>query len=378
MKSLVSKHNDIQKHISLRAIRGHVDKDILSCEDRSEDIDLAISQLRDGGYGITVPELMECSIDDLKAASFRLWSEEEENGQVLMLIPVLLIPFLPVDMSVYQVASDMTSNETKNCVYKLGEVDTTEIDGCIAYGLWIQSAIHADKILPYPVPDTWTKDILIVHLTSKIKELKAAGNINKDPKRTPNLFALRREMKSILEYIKSDNEVDLKLLVDRYLKLLGVENEIDILKQTFDLAQTRLSRICQKYLKEEHGINIENLVVTKEIGHGIYNGEPITINVRMYGGVTYNEIYMAFYSDDITGLHMPVRMPVYETEEIRTAYFNHNIAYDNLKYREAAQRLEDKQHDDDFDVEAEAEAFADFEHYMTNEQDDDEDRGQSL
>lgn len=237
---------------------------------------------------------------------------------------------------------------------------------------------HVDKILPYPIPDTWTKDILIVHLTSKIKELKAAGNINKDPKRTPNLFALRREMKSILEYIKSDNEVDLKLLVDRYLKLLGVENEIDILKQTFDLAQTRLSRICQKYLKEEHGINIENLVVTKEKGHGIYNGEPITINVRMYGGVSYNEIYMAFYSDDITGLHMPVRMPVYVTEEIRTAYFNHNIAYDNLKYRDAARRLEDKQNDDDFDVEAEAELFADFEHYMTNEQDDDEDRGQSL
>lgn len=375
MKSLVSKHNDIQQHISFRAVRGHVDKDILSFEDRSDDIDLAISQLRDGGYEITVPELMECSIDDLKSAGFRLWSEEEENGQVLMLIPVLLIPFLPEDLSIYQVASDMTSNETKNCVYKLGEVDTAEVGGCIAYGVWVDSEATTVMSVSDSAPDDWTRTILMTHMSENIKALKTAVNVCDTPELVHPLVNMRREFKSLLNKLEN-NSIDTDTCAIKYMELLGVNRKHQLLREQLISTQNALSTLCQKFLKDEHGVDIQNLIVNKKTAHGTYKGSPITINVRMYGGLIFGETYIGFYSDDIPELHMPVKLSVYEDGDVRTAYVNYTSAHDEWIYRNVTDEFESDS--DDFDAEAEAEAFADFEHYMTNEQDDDEDRGQSL
>lgn len=376
MKSLVSKHNDIQKHISLRAIRGYVDKDILSCEDRSEDIDIAISQLREGDYGITVSELIECDIDDLKAASFRLWSEEEHNGQVLMLIPLVLIPFLPPDMLVYQIASDLSSNESKPCVYKLGEVDTAEVGGCIAYGIWVNSDATVTSVVDHlNLPEMWTREITVAHLITNIQALKIAINNCSTPDMFQPLVNMRTNFKSLLEQLET-NSINVDECVTKYLKLLGVNQKEYRLREQLKTAQETLSELCRKFLKEKHGVDVEGLIVNKKTAHGTYMDSPITINVRMYDGSKCGETYISFYSDDIPELHMPVRLSLYEDSEVRTAYVNYTSAHDEWLYRNVTDTVE--LDSDDSDVEAEAEEFSDFEHYMNNEQDDDEDRGQSL
>lgn len=368
MKELLNKYYAITRIVASKAISTVVCKDDLTEIDRASMVEYAIDLLKKSDYLITQDEIKECSIKELRTAQFKYVDEPNETGKVLMLVPTVLVPFLPSDMVVHPINKSYDDSLLEGAGVSLEKADKSQNFGCIAYGIWIQSNIHAHRPSDVLAVD-WTKDILINELTINIHALKVAANVNCIPKLAPGLFGLRQELKALLEVVESEDDTNLKHHVSRYLRLLGISKESDVLKKNLDIAQNKLSVLSQKFLKETHGVDIQDLTVSKTEAQGIYNDSPITINVRMYNGVSYGENYISFYSDDIPELNLPVKMHTYDNTEVRRAYIEYTTAYDNWTYRDVVNSIEDESDDEE---------FSDFKHYMDNEIDDDEDRGQSL
>lgn len=132
-------------------------------------------------------------------------------------------------------------------------------------------------------------------------------------------------------------------------------------------AQKTLGEVCAKYLKQELDIEIECITIKGNIsqasssGTAVYNGAlvPIKVVTQIVNG--RNHSCISFWSDHIPELRIAVNINFTDKPDLQRAYVAYLNARDEALYSDESDESQD-----------------DLNHYLNNELDDDEDRGQSL
>lgn len=140
MKRALTKMNMIVHALSSIAVTGYVYGEYWDYDFRCGKINKVIMELKTT-HSITKEELSECNYEDFNTLGFSRWNEVPDNeGTVLMLIPMTLYPFLPGDLEVLGF-SEYDRNESDQYEYKsLDTVDTDIRCGVLAYGLLVKTS----------------------------------------------------------------------------------------------------------------------------------------------------------------------------------------------------------------------------------------------
>lgn len=139
MKNALKKQMAITNTLSSVAVTGFVYDKHWGVDYRCKKVDKTIEALRHSSL-ITNEDLDECDRNDLNTMGFLSWSDEPNiNGDLLMLIPMTLYPFLPKDLKVLSFM-EYDRNDCDNYEYvTLGKVDTDIRGGVLSSGILVKT-----------------------------------------------------------------------------------------------------------------------------------------------------------------------------------------------------------------------------------------------
>ena len=136
MTSLVNKSHHISQFLAHAVMQGDAYRSDWSPEYRLDKIEEAITMLKEEPTVlITAEDISNATEVDFRVAGFGAWDEPDINGQVLMLVPLWIHPFIEQTLFANSI-SYLDGTEPKT----LAEIDLDHRDGYTAYGFLVNAA----------------------------------------------------------------------------------------------------------------------------------------------------------------------------------------------------------------------------------------------
>lgn len=239
MKTLKQTVDRIYSQTMLAVITGYEYSGNWSNDDRVSEIDETIKLIiQSSNTTITCEMLDTATHDELVDVGFKRWNKVDVNGNVLLLMPIALLPF--VDKN-YQVSSISYLGDT-HVTKAIRDIDNDHRGGILAYGILRKFAepkinnnmecINMQTLSHLKHKDTTelTRTYVLEEIIKTSNVLK--GNINDQadmvvPEENSNIllyFLLRRKLSKILYRINEDNTYTIDRAIEDYNTIISEFN----------------------------------------------------------------------------------------------------------------------------------------------------------